>query len=610
MPHAEIDYDLGRIAVTSDWSEKELIKQVPGANWHSTNRMWHMPMSWGTCVVLRGIFGDKFTYGDSLRAWLQSMRACWIDPALQIRDLYEGIVDDPRLERLFNHQRIGVQFLGWTAHGALLADDMGTGKTPTIITANRNLNDPLPALVVCPNSVKRKVWAQHIADWFPEATPHVIGGGAVARRKQLAAAAADPSAVVIINYEAVRLHSRLAPYGSVRLECCVEHGGTKEKVSQCEVHPKELNEMGFHTVIFDEAHRLVAPKNKMTRACWALAHGPTVQYRFTLTGTPIANDVADLWSVMHTVAPLDFPSRTAFIDRYALMAFSRYATMDIVGIRPDTRDELFRILHPRMRRMLKANVAQFLPPKVYEPREAELTPAQRKLYREMENQLLAETEEGDLIIARTNLTKAVRLLQFSSASCTISEDDQVMLAEPSSKLDVLEEVLEDIGDRQVAVCAASRQLIELAAARLDKREKPITYRLLTGAVPEAIRAVNLAEFAAGNVQVMLFTLAAGGVGIDLTAADTIVFLQRSWSLIENLQAEDRVHRIGSERHESITIIDVIAPDTIEEKQVTRLRQKRARLEEIVQDRARLSAAGQATDELDAEEAAVLAESLL
>jgi SNF2 family DNA or RNA helicase len=81
----------------------------------------------------------------------------------------------------------------------------------------------------------------------------------------------------------------------------------------------------------------------------------------------------------------------------------------------------------------------------------------------------------------------------------------------------------------------------------------------------------------------LFTIGAGGVGLTMTAADTIVFLQRDWSLIRNLQAEDRVHRIGSEIHEAIHIIDVVAPDTVEEWQIQRVHEKLKRLEEIRRD---------------------------
>lgn len=352
------------------------------------------------------------------------------------------------------------------------------------------------------------------------------------------------------------------------------------------------------------------PKSQQTRACWAVQHQPTVTRRWALTGTPIATDVGDLWSIMHGIAPRDFPTKTEYIERFALVAWSRSAALDIVGVRPDTRHEFDAIVQPRLRRMLKDVVLPDLPPKVRVLREAPMTTKQARAYAEMEAELYAVLDDGDAVVAPSNLVKATRLLQFSSAYATTEEVTQtdgtvktlVKLAEPSPKLDVLEEVLDELGSRQVAVCALSRQLIELAAARLDSREsrklRPVTYRLLTGHVPEHQRAQNIRDFQEARARCMLFTVQAGGVGVTLTAADTIVFLQRSWSMIDNKQAEDRVHRIGSQRHESITVVDIVAPGTIEVKQLHRLAEKAGQLEQVVRDRERRLAAGHSIEALD------------
>jgi SNF2 family DNA or RNA helicase len=157
-----------------------------------------------------------------------------------------------------------------------------------------------------------------------------------------------------------------------------------------------------------------------------------------------------------------------------------------------------------------------------------------------------------------------------------------VLTEPSPKLDELEAIFDEMPDKPIIVCAESRQLIDLASIRLSKRKIP--HGLITGTVNEFERQRVLREFQAGRLQALLFTVKAGGVGLTMTAADTIVFLQRSWSMIDNKQAEDRAHRIGSERHESIHVIDIVARDTVEEGQIARLTEKFMRLQEIARDR--------------------------
>src|SRR5690606_1984135 len=135
--------------------------------------------------------------------------------------------------------------------------------------------------------------------------------------------------------------------------------------------------------------------------------------------------------------------------------------------------------------------------------------------------------------------------------------------------------------RPLVVAALSRQLIELGSARLEKAG--VTHAMITGAVGEYDRRRNLDLFQAGRIPVLLVTIGAGGEGLTMTAADTILFLQRSWSVIQNLQMEDRVHRIGSEVHEAIHVIDVITENTIEEDQIVRVHEKLRRLEEIRRD---------------------------
>jgi hypothetical protein len=235
-----------------------------------------------------------------------------------------------------------------------------------------------------------------------------------------------------------------------------------------------------------------------------------------------------------------------------------------------------------------------------------MTPKQRKAYNEIKETLLTELDTGDLITTPSNLSKATRMLQFAAAYASvevINGEDHVRLAEPSPKLDEFDLIIEErrVGRRGAikpfVATAMHRQLIMLASARLTKQKIP--HSLLVGGMADWERDIALKNFQEGKVPILLFTMSAGGTGLTMTAADTIVYLQRSWSMIDNNQSGDRVHRIGSEIHQAIHTIDIITEDSIEdEKLIPRLYMKLERLEEINRDRARLAAAGQDTRELD------------
>lgn len=612
VPHANvINPESQKIVVQTQWNERELIKQIPGSGWDNDAKLWTVPLTWPACLQLRGIFGESLTLGLELIKWAKDERDGRVDLALQLRNLTAPENDvvsilGPYDQRLRDFQKAGVDFM-WAADSCILGDDMGSGKTVQALELLRLLEqiseESLPALVVCPNSMKY-TWALEAATWFKSAVPYVVDGGLVTRRKIFQAAQADPCALVIINYEGLRSHSRLAGFGSERLRRCVPCGGTDHnlKYNSCEAHNKELNVMNLRTVILDEAHKIKDPHAKQTRAAWAVGRQETVSRRYALTGTVIANDPSDAWSILHFINPLEHPTKTKYVDRYCLQAWNAYGGLDVKGIHPATRQEFYQVLDPRFRRMPKALVLSQLPPKIHSVRHVELTPKQRKAYRDIDKDLVTRLPDGSVMVAANDLVAQTRLLQFASATMEQTMDG-FRMCDPSSKVDALLDILEERDGKPTLVSAMHVQLINLAAERLTKRK--IQFGLVTGAQQNFERQVAIREFQAGKLPVLMFTLGAGGTGLTLTAADTQVRLQRSWSLIDNLQGADRNHRIGSEIHDAIHYIDVVAQDTVEEMQVERLWEKSERLEEINRDRAQLQLLRQSTAELDAEEAKIM-----
>lgn len=589
---AVAEYEDGVIKVATVWNEKDLIKQVPGASWDKDEKIWKLNPTWVACLQLRGVFGSSLVIGPRLRSWAALTKMDQITPALLLRDRTEPNGPFQGNAKLYDFQKAGVQFL-LTTGSALLADEMGTGKTiqtlETLRLVQAKTQDALPAVVVCPNSMKG-TWAREAKVWFPDASPYVVAGSALQRRKIFEAASKDANAIVIINFESVRAHSRVLGFGSIALK-------------DTEKQLKELNVFGFRSVIVDEAHRLKDPKAQQTRAVWAVGQGVAVKRRIALTGTPLANHPGDLWSVMHFVSPAEFPRKSAFVDRYCLVTFNGWGGLEIKGVNPDNKQEFFNVLDPRFRRMPKALVLPQLPKKVPAKRYVQMDAKQKKAYDQLAAGLITRLDDGTLMIAKSDLSARTRLLQFSSSYMCGDDADGYTMCDPSPKIDAMEEILDEMGDEQVVFCAESRQLIELAEKRLIKLG--ISYSMITGKTPQWDREAQLRDFQKGTNRVMLFTIKAGGVGLTMTAADTIVFLQRSWSMIDNKQAEDRVHRIGSEVHDSIKVIDVVTEGTIEEQQIERLWEKAERLEEIVRDKAKLLAAGLSTEALDIEEQKLL-----
>lgn len=586
----ELDSDKSSILIHAEWRYKELCKSLPGSSWSTKEQVWRLPLSWSSCLALRSTFKEDLTIGPGLTAWAETLVSTRISPSMALRELeeYEGDED------LFPHQRAGVAFLA-TARRALLADEPGLGKSAQAIRALKRLKnqgeDVFPALIICPNTLKKN-WEREFQQWWPEVTTQVIKGTSTQRKKQFEIGVESNIDIFIVNWESLRTHSRLAPYGSVALTRCSECGGHDEGISltRCEVHLRELNHIDFKAVVADEIHRSKDPKSKQTRAMWSATGDADI--RFALTGTPIANDVVDMWSILHWISPENWPSKTKWMERMVDTILNAFGGLLVLGVKPHMQEEFYKTINPHMRRMLKQKVLPWLPEMVFERRDVEMSTKQKKAYVQMRETMMAELESGELVTAPSILTQTTRLLQFASSYAEMSVnpttgEQKAVLSDPSCKVDALMADIKakDFGDDSVAVCAVSRQLIELLSAAMTKASIP--HGLITGAQNEDERQQAIDDFQSGKIKWILYTAQAGGVGVTLTAARRLVMLQRPWSLVDHKQALDRVHRIGSEIHDSIIVTDYITEGTIEERVLQVLETKADNFEEIVRDKEQL-----------------------
>lgn len=581
------------IVIQAPWRLKEVCRALPGSKWNQESQVWTIPLSWTGCLSLRSTFGAELEIGPALAEWAKNERNDRIDPSNALRDIE---VKDDGDSDLFPHQRAGVEFLS-TARRALLADEPGLGKTAQAIRALKRLQDRgeqvFPALIVCPNTLKSN-WQREFDKWWPGVDVQVIKGSALQRRKLFE----HEAQVYVVNWESLRGHSRLNAYGSIALARCVECGGHDSRITEarCEVHKRELNLIDFKSVIADEIHRSKDPKSKQTRALWSASGKADI--RFALTGTPIANNVIDLWPILHWLDEKEWPSRPKWIDRYVNTMINAFGGMLVLGLKPEMENEFYAGINPRMRRMLKAKVLPWLPSVIHDRRDVEMGAKQEKAYVQMLENMIALLEkdgsidsEGEVVVAPNPLTQTLRLIQFASAYAEIqvseTGEEQIKLSDPSCKVDALMDDIKngDYEGDQVAVCAVSRQLIELLSARMTKED--IRHGLITGAQKDYERQQAIDDFQSGKTKWILFTAQAGGVGVTLTAARRLVMLQRPWSLVDYKQALDRVHRIGSEIHDSVLITDYVTEGTIEERVIEALDVKADSFDQIVKDRAKL-----------------------
>jgi SNF2 family DNA or RNA helicase len=587
LAHADLIDDV--IVVHIHPREQHLVREIPGIRYHVRpddhyhREHWVGHLSWATCLALRGVFGKRLEVGDDLAKWALSEKQLRVAPAMALRDVLDlndldlGWWDDDLPEEFRPYQRVGAHFLK-IAGCAILGDEMRTGKTLQATGALRML-EALPALIVCPNSMKF-AWADELVKWWPGVRPAIVRGSAGERRAEIAKVANGEADVAIINWEALRTHTKLATYGSVvRLARCGECGGDGSvTIARCETHVRELNEIPWKAVVADEIHRGKDPHAKQTRALWAVSANAT--HRFGLTGTPILNSPEDLWALGRFVAPEEWPSKTKFIDRYCYSGWGIYGGLEIMGLREDTKQELFGFLDPRFLRRTRDIVMPWLPPKVYSRRVVDLGPKQRKVYNQMRDEMLAELEDETTYVTNA-LAKALRLRQFACAYAELEPVEgksRVRLSEPSCKIDALEEVVEELAGQPAVIFAESKQLINLAGARLEKNYQ-VGY--VTGDVVDQARQDQIDSFQRGDTQLLFVTLGAGGEGLTLSRADIVIFLQRSFSRGKNLQAEDRI--VGQTAEGGNEIIDIVAANTIEQRVEEILQEKEELSEEVIRD---------------------------
>lgn len=433
---------------------------------------------------------------------------------------------------LYPFQKDAVEFFRGKDFG-LLADSMGLGKTVTTLSEIRDwflqgTTAPPKVLIVCPNSVKG-VWADHIEQMFPEATPLTV----VRSDHRDEDIAGFDWGFLVVHWEALRLSPRLIA-------------------------------TSWDWIVADEIHWA---KNRQALRTKALKKLRTT-YKRALSGTPMVNRPDELWSILNWLDPSNFKSYWRFYESFCSYRIAPQGYREFKG--PKNIPKLRATMAPFTMRRTKEEVLPDLPEKFYQSIRVPLHPGQRKAYDQMRERSLAWIGEhvDEPVPAPSVLAQLTRLRQFSTAYAELDDDGKVRMSEPSSKIDALMEILEE-SEGPVVVFSQFRQAIDLVAERLQRRGTE--FGMLHGGVPSEDRAKIVSDFQEGLLPVFLSTIQTGGTGITLHRASTVVFLDRSWSPADNLQAEDRLHRIGQKS--AVQVIVLEAEGTVDQVVTERLELK-------------------------------------
>ena len=438
-------------------------------------------------------------------------------------------------ETLREYQVAGLTWLTRLATnnlGGILADEMGLGKTVQTLAFLRANQGHGPALIVCPTSLVTN-WQSETQKFTPELKTLVLEG---ANRAGLFSSIKGAD-IVITSYALLRRDI------------------------------DDLRKFQFSTAVLDEAQHIKNPETQNAQSAFALR----AKHRFVLTGTPMENSVRDLWSIMNFSLPGYLGPHKDFRERYEL-PLAR-------GAAPDVQRRLSRRLQPFLLRRRKRDVAKDLPEKIEQVVPCNLTSSQRSAYdallREIQSGLGSARKGANAGAQRMKmLTGLLRLRQVCCDLRLVGLEKE----DPSAKLELLDELLGEAidGEHRVLVFSQFVSMLHLVRDRLEERK--LSYCYLDGSTRRRQEEVNRFQ-ADDSIPVFLISLKAGGVGLNLSAADTVIHFDPWWNPAVEAQATDRAHRIGQTR--VVTAYKLITRDTVEEKILKLQEKKRAAIDAAI-----------------------------
>lgn len=428
-------------------------------------------------------------------------------------------------EVMRNYQKTGYRWLKMLKEnnfGGILADDMGLGKSLQVIALI--LEQKSKAIIVCPTTLILN-WVSEIQKFAPSLKTLAVMGTLEERKAQIDRAMDYD--VVITSYDLMRRDYEL------------------------------YERYTFDYAIADEAQFIKNPETKNAIAVKRL----NANHRFALTGTPIENNLGELWSIFDFIMPEYLGSYDSFRDRYEL---------DIVRGETSATQRLQRIVKPFILRRLKVDVLKELPPKTESTLSAPLEDKQKELYDAnlaLIRDSVRTTPDISKVVVLSMLTK---LRQICCDPSLVYPDYDGNSAKMEACMELVERAV--AGGHRILLFSQFTGMLDIIRRKLA--DKGITYYLLKGDTPKSERLHLVNKFNAGDTKVFLISLKAGGTGLNLTGADVVIHYDPWWNESVMNQATDRAYRIGQTR--SVQVYKLVVKDSLEEK-IMALQQRKSAL---------------------------------
>ena len=469
---------------------------------------------------------------ESQRGYIESSIAEWTGKTPPPAPTLDAKALGPLRERLRPYQIEGALWLLKNARSSsagLLADEMGLGKTIQALAMLEAL--PGPHLVVCPSSLVWN-WSREASVFCPNLRVLTIEGPERAERFPKI----PDHDLIITSYALLRRDA--------------EH----------------YKAFVFSTTTLDEAQHIKNPGSQNARAACAIRS----KSRFILTGTPLENSIRDLWSLFDFLLPGYLGTRKDFQERYE----KPLAAGESAGVWP----RLLRRVRPWMRRRRKSEILKELPAKIEQVVQVELSPDQKAAYTQLQIAARAEVDAMRESGGAARMKVLTALLRLRQACCDLrllNGDSEA----PSAKLEALLELLGEAvdGGHRTLVFSQFTSMLDLIVPALD--EAGISWCRLDGSTKDRGAVVERFQSDA-SISVFLISLKAGGAGLNLTGADTVIHFDPWWNPAVEAQATDRAHRIGQEK--VVTSIKLIARDTVEQRVLEMQAKKRILSTELLE----------------------------